>query len=87
MGCFTHTYYTDLKLSLAIDIKMRAGREKVPTNVLRPNDSVCEIRLHRPATYLYGTQFKNITCLPLGFARFTFIFNYIILPPLPSYIR
>jgi len=37
---------------VAIDRKMRAGRENVPTNVLRPLASVAEMTFSFPATYL-----------------------------------
>lgn len=44
--------FTELKSSSASDIKIKDGREKVPTNVLKPFASVSEIKFMRPAKYL-----------------------------------
>jgi hypothetical protein len=43
---------TELRSSVAIDIKIRDGREKVPTKVFKPLASVVEIMFNLPATYL-----------------------------------
>lgn len=40
---------TEVRSSLASDMKIRDGSEKVPTKVLRPFASVSEIKLRRPA--------------------------------------
>lgn len=45
-----------LKSSWAIDMNINEGKENVPTNVLRPFDSVCEMRLPLPAKYLLGKE-------------------------------
>lgn len=43
---------TELRSSVAIDIKIKDGKAKVPTNVFKPLASVAEIMFNRPATYL-----------------------------------
>lgn len=43
--------FTDDRFNCAKDMKIREGRENVPTNVLMPFDSVSEMRFIRPAKY------------------------------------
>lgn len=43
---------TELRSSVAIDMKISDGKEKVPTKVFKPLASVAEIMFNLPATYL-----------------------------------
>lgn len=49
---------TELRFSVAIDMKMSDGRANVPTNVFKPLASVAEIIFNRPATYLTQKRYN-----------------------------
>jgi hypothetical protein len=52
---------TELRSSVAIDMKIRDGKEKVPTKVFNPLASVAEIMFNLPATYLKEKIMHDIT--------------------------